>query len=356
MTIKSSGSSLSFSEISAEFGSSSQRNMGAYRVSTTIGEKTFSLDEGIPSSGPIRFSDFYGKRLNVVIDCGSGARIVSRSLYNTNDPKVTVIGGLKSRPSSSSGTRIWIYTNGTITSDIASINAPNRQYCSLLTGGWESDTDLRIDIGSSGFITGAGGNGGNGGTTVVNSGSCYVGRNGRFGTSAIGVQYQPVIITNRGRIQGGTGGGGGGGTGYGENRRSRRRDIRCYAGGGGGGGGMGIPAGSGGSAGGGRGGARAGIIRTGRAGAAGGPFNQGAGGLGSALSGSGAGATGGTGGSGGNTGGSGSGYGFDAQCGAAGGSAGFSGYAIIITNNGTGVTITNNGTEIGGRAFSLPPS
>jgi hypothetical protein len=41
---------------------------------------------------------------------------------------------------------------------------PNREYSSLITGGWDSNTDLRLDIGPNGFVTGAGGNGGTGGS------------------------------------------------------------------------------------------------------------------------------------------------------------------------------------------------
>lgn len=61
MTIKASGSSLSYTEIAAEFGSPTGKNLGAYRVSQTVGTLTLPLDAGIPSSGTIRFSDFYSK-------------------------------------------------------------------------------------------------------------------------------------------------------------------------------------------------------------------------------------------------------------------------------------------------------
>ena len=75
MAVKASGSSLSFSEIETEFGQNSDRDLGEYRVSQTVGALTNQpLDEGIPQgTSPIRFSDFYSKRLNVVIDYHSGS-------------------------------------------------------------------------------------------------------------------------------------------------------------------------------------------------------------------------------------------------------------------------------------------
>jgi hypothetical protein len=359
MALQASGP-ISFSEIANEFGTPSGKNLGAYRISRSVaGLSNLALDNEvnagivtaiIPQSGTIRFSDFYNKRLNIVVNCGSGSRITARSRYNDNSG-ITVIGGFRGRPNSSAGRKVWIHTNETIGSNIAASSSPNRQYSSLITGGWESNTNLRLDIGPDGFVTGAGGNGGTGG-----SDRCGGGGTGRFGTSAIGVNYQPIIITNRGRVQGGTGGGGGGGAAYGENRRSRRRDIIARAAGGGGGGGMGSPAGSGGAAGTGTSGTRASVNRFPASGGSGGLTSQGGGGVGGSVSGAGAGATGGSGGSGGNNGGSGSGGGFDGSCGAGGGGAGASGFGIIITNNGTGVSITNSGTLIGGIVYSTSVS
>lgn len=348
MALQASGS-ISFSQIANEFGSPPNNSLGAYRLTRTVGDLTRPLDDGIPTSGSIRFSNFYSKRLNVIVNCGPGARIESRAQYNSQT-SVTVVG-FRSRPASSSGTRVWIYVNSTIQSNVFAWQVNNRNYCSFLTGGWESGTDLRLEIGPSGFISGAGGNGGGGG-----SDRCGGGGGGGTGTSAIGVQYQPIVITNRGRIQGGTGGGGGGGAAYGENRRSRRRDIVSRAAGGGGGGGMGIPAGSGGGGGTGTGATRATINRYPGSGGGGTATANGGGGLGGSVSGSGASATGGSGGAGGSNGGAGSGSGDDFRCGVAGGPAGASGWAIVISNNGTGVTITNNNTELNGRVFNTNPA
>ena len=73
MTIKSSGNPLAFSEIETEFGAQSPRSLGSYRHSQTVNGLTFNgIDTGIPTSGTIKFSDFYSKSLNIVVDCFSG--------------------------------------------------------------------------------------------------------------------------------------------------------------------------------------------------------------------------------------------------------------------------------------------
>jgi len=83
MTIKSSGSSLSFSEIEAEFGANGSRSLGSYRLTQNIGSlSNLPLDSGIPTSGEIKFSDFYSKKLNVVVDCHSGGEETRKSAKN----------------------------------------------------------------------------------------------------------------------------------------------------------------------------------------------------------------------------------------------------------------------------------
>jgi len=240
MALQASGP-ISFSQISNEFGSPSGKNLGAYRISQTVGDLTIPLDAGIPTSGTIQFSNFYSKRLNVVVYC-SGNRVNARSRYNNNN-NVNVIGAYKTRPESSSGSKVWIHTNEAISSNIPASSAPNLRYCSLITGGWDDNTDLRLDIGTSGVVSGSGGKGGNGGGNTVSA------QSGSFGTSAIGVNYQPITITNRGTILGGTGGGGGGGWAWARDKNSSGKTRFAVGGGGGGGGGKGIPDGAGGAGG-----------------------------------------------------------------------------------------------------------
>ena len=345
MALQASGP-ISFSQISNEFGTPPGKNLGAYRISQTIGGLIdLPLDTDIPKLGTIQFGNFYSKRLNIVVYC-SGNRVVARDLYNANQ-STYVIGGFTTRPGSSSGKKVWIHTNEAIGSNIPASWSPNNLYCSLITGGFDADTDLRLDIGPGGFVSGAGGDGGVGGAA-----GCSGGGNGNYGTSAIGVNYQPIIITNRGNIWGGSGGGGGGGSAYGENRRSRRRDVRVYAAGGGGGGGSGIPGGSGGGPGGGTYSTRANISAFPSPGGAGSAYAQGGGGGGASGSGAGASAVGGTGGSGGAGGGTGSAGGSDGSCAPGGGSPGANGWGIVIANDGTGILISGN-ARIGGES---PPN
>ena len=78
MVVKNSGTKLRFTEIENEFGQNPGRSLGRYRSShpnfgnKNLGElSNLPLDTGIPASGTIKFSDFYGKRLNVVVDLHS---------------------------------------------------------------------------------------------------------------------------------------------------------------------------------------------------------------------------------------------------------------------------------------------
>ena len=261
MALQGSGS-ISFGQISAEFGLPPGKNLGAYRVSETYGSMVnIALDDGIPQSGQIRFSHFYNKQLNVVVNYFNGSnerRVLARNRYN-NGPgngKVNVVGGYRGKPGNSSGTRVIIHVNKRLGSEY---DGSRGMKCALRTGNWESGTNLLVNVGGSGACIGAAGAGGKGGNR--NSGPT----NGQRGSSGLGVQY-PIDLVNFGFLAGG-GGGGGGGRGDARNndkrgrrksrcgwwceRRSRdRRRDRRRKGGGGGGGGQGFPGGAGGSGGG----------------------------------------------------------------------------------------------------------
>jgi hypothetical protein len=244
MALQASGP-ISFSQISNEFGQPPGKNLGAYRISQSVGTlSNLPLDTGIPQSGSIRFSNFLGKRLNVVVNFHSiqenTTRRNARDRYNNNG--VTVIGGFRSRPASSSGTKVYINVNRTIGS-----NNGGRNNVALRTGSWNSNTQLITVIGSNGNLYGAGGNGGAGGGIPGNAGQ------GGQGSSALGIDY-PTTITNQGTIFGGRGGGGGGAGGWGwtfadtQDGCEGRQDQTLRIGGGGGAGGRGLPAGNGGPA------------------------------------------------------------------------------------------------------------
>ncbi len=343
MTIKASGSQLKFSEIAAEFGYPTGNNLGAYRVSETIGTLTNRpLDTNIPQSGTIKFSNFYSKKLNIVVNCTGmndfQTRVNARNVYNSPSSipgtSVRVIGGFKGKPSNTNGSKVYINTNSRIGSQKGIIT-----YTAFRTGNWDSGTEVLLEIGSSTRIYGSGGNGGNGGTGNPTAGDT--------GTSALGIDY-PTAITNRGYIQAGFGGGGGG--------SYRARNVTINAGkknsfneynvssGGGGGGGAGYPAGNGGSSGGSQG--RYGS--SGSAGTAGGLESQGIGGAGGTEA--------GAGGNGGQPVATNASAGGSSNVG--GGAAGETGYAIIFYNDGTGSSVTNlgNGTIYPGGRFAYNTS
>ena len=317
MTIKSSGSSLAFSEIEAEFGSNGSRSLGAYRLNQNIGSlSNLPLDSGIPTSGTIKFSDFYSKRLNVVVDCHSGGdqtRIVAKNdKWNNNN--LTVIGGFRSKKEG--GSKIIINVNKKFCS-----NKDATDRCALRTGTWDGSSTVQVDLGSSARVLGSGGNGGNGANGIDNSGG-----NGSTGTSGLGIQVNncTVNVASGAIIRAGFGGGGGGGGGRQQDKGEDRR-----ASGGGGGGGAGCPPGSGGNGG-----------TTGAGGGGGSAGSETAGGSGGGGGNNDGQAGGGSGGSGGQASG-GAGNGGGSQTG--GGSGGASG-AAIRRNSGFSVTINNSGT------------
>ena len=59
MVLPTSGNAIKFSDIETEFGQNTDRDLGEYRISQTVGGLTNQpLDAGIPQSGTIKFSDF----------------------------------------------------------------------------------------------------------------------------------------------------------------------------------------------------------------------------------------------------------------------------------------------------------
>ena len=167
MTIKSSGSSLSFSEIETEFGANGSRSLGGYRTTQSVGSlSNLPLDGGIPTSGQIKFSDFYSKQLNVVVDCHSGSREDRKSAKNDkwNNNNVTVIGGFRSKKES--GSKIIININKKFCS-----NKDQQNRCALRTGSWDGSATVQVDIGGSAQILGAGGDGGKGADGINNNGN-----------------------------------------------------------------------------------------------------------------------------------------------------------------------------------------
>ena len=262
MALQGSGQ-ISASQIANEFGynhpisgtqSGNEVSLGTYRkvgfsqsnYPQSIGALNFSSIDGggsVPTSGQIKFSDFYGTRLQTVVNFWSsgagGNRLVAKDRYNANGNigvhgHVAVVGGFRSRPNNSSGTKVHIHVNQQIGSEKTRV-----EHCALRTGSWDSSTTLQVDVGGSGRIGGAGGDGGTG----AGGGGTPAAEGGESGTSGLGIQYSPttVNVASGGVITAGFGGGGGGGGAYDTDKEATRTSS-----GGGGGGGAGIPAGAGG--------------------------------------------------------------------------------------------------------------
>ena len=315
MALQGSGQ-ISFSQIENEFGQNGERSLGDYRTSQSVGElSNLPLDTGIPTSGEIKFSDFYSKRLNIVVDMHSGGDEFRKSAKGDkwNNNNLTVIGGFRSKKED--GSKIIIHVNKKFGSDKSSVNN-----CAVRTGSWNSSSSIIVDVGGEGQILGAGGDGGQGGVCLG------TGSPGGSGTSGLGIDHNGVTVNvlSGGIIRAGFGGGGGGGGGRQTDKGSDRR-----ASGGGGGGGAGFPAGNGGQPGNG--------CANGSSGSSGNETTAGDGGGGGNNGNQAYGATGGEGGQFGeaaNNGGS-------SQAG--GGSGGGDGAAIRRVS-GFSVTINNNGT------------
>ena len=338
MALPASGQQISASQISDEFGRNlapNQMSLGAYRLTQSVGSLSFNgIDSGVPSSGQIKFSDFHSKRLNVVVDFHTGgqeSRQNAKSRYNNNS--VTVIGGFRGRKEA--GSKILIHVNKTIGSAKGSQNN-----VALRTGGWDSDVVLSVDVGSSGRLYGAGGDGGEGSDSFSDAGSNNA-TSGGNGTSALGIEHEEtaVNIQSGGRIRCGFGGGGGG-----SGARQVDSGADRSACGGGGGGGAGLPAGNAGD----RGRRRSGNedeVTTGNDGSAGQLEENGEGGSGGNNADEAFGGSGGRGGDpqespqGGNNGSPGDG--------SSAGSAGANGSAIRRSNGNIVVDITNAGDLTG---------
>ena len=267
MTInKTSGDPLSFqNDIEAEFGGNPARSLGQYRrddanfTNESPSGSSLSnlpLDDGIPNNGEIKFSDFYGKKLNLVIDYYADTTNLNKEAagnntmaatwrYQNQSERVKVVGGFRSRPLGSvdsnysltagdwqGGKKIFVNVNQTV----GGKKDGNRSDVALRTGVWPTGTTLQVDVGPSGFLTGAGGDGGAGGS--------YDGGNGGTGTSALGVEYA-ATINNGGVIRCGYAGGGGGSGAA--NDPSDKSTTDYGRSGAGGGGGAGLPAGIGGA-------------------------------------------------------------------------------------------------------------
>lgn len=192
MALPAAPNSLSFNQIRYEFGPRiGPASIGSYRVSqTTVPQggslQNLPLDDGVPQSGQIGVGNFFNKRLNVLVNYFSGDSTRSTARADFDSQNIVVVGGLLDpglAVTTSSGRRVITHVNKTIGSQKSTLNP---YICALRTGsGWETDTDLEIEVGSSGRIAGAGGDGGDAGFTV--SGRDPVSFINSFGGESVGI-------------------------------------------------------------------------------------------------------------------------------------------------------------------------
>ena len=254
MAIKNSGSPLNFSEIEDEFGQNPGRSLGRYRNThpdfgnKNLGElSNLPLDTGIPTSGQIKFSDFYSKRANIVVDLHSfGNSNFNHNAYSNRfaNGNYNIVGNYRTSVSKNTwqgGKKVIIHINKQFgSSGASSVNHFALEMGNIsdsITNAWPTATTFAIDVGSSVLVGGKGGNGGDSGNEETS------GENGGNGTSGMKIHsgFQDEI-TGESRIFGG-GGGGGSGSGAEQNDWGDRNS----ASGGRGGGGAGLPGGEGGN-------------------------------------------------------------------------------------------------------------
>ena len=220
-------------------------------LDTDCGESS-NLDMPTGTS-PISFSNFYNARLNIAVDYfTANENRPDDAVTKFGDPaKRKVVGGFKVFPGSTSPHKVAIIVNKIISGKSAGANGASVNECSLRTGSsWSGGTKVSVQVGSSGRIYGAGGDGGAGGNVDGFNRDPSDGSAGENGTSALGVQYNNTAVKVRtgGKIVSGFGGGGGGGGAFEDSTPGEEYRPRCGSGGGGGGG-VGSPAGVGGATG-----------------------------------------------------------------------------------------------------------
>lgn len=264
MTIKSSGS-LAVSEIVTEFGGNTPHSFSEYYRGGSYVSSGITNPNGIPTSGPLAVSTFYGaaKKLSL-------SYVVGIDRVDLNIHAEAVAAG-------------WNYV---LPFDLVVTIQPGIYLGSSSTSTYALDTGFgypagtTITIINNGYILGKGGSGGGGG----NSGSPGD-PGGTPGGPAFLAQTQITLINN-GVIGGGGGGGGGG-------RGGQMESGGPYYGGGGGGGGQGFLVSAGGA-----GGETGGFGTDGIAGTGGTQTTSGSGGYGQMGSGGSGGSLGTAGGSG----------------------------------------------------------
>lgn len=215
MAIKSSGS-LSFVDIWNEFGGPVPASLGSYYRGGSLVPNGPAENNNIPTSGTIRFSNFYG------------ASNVFNATFTGNFAIMDLRSELVNRGWNQSAPVRAYFAPGTI------VRSYSPDYAALNIGG-SFPNGIKVVIDGA-AIVGCGGFGGNGAGYNPNT-STKAGTVGGSGGPALLVGTANVTIENLGWILGGGGGGGGGAAGY-VSVYTDKSNYNVYMSGGGGGGGM----------------------------------------------------------------------------------------------------------------------
>jgi len=179
MPIKGAGTFLRISEIATEFNDPAPHEMSEfYRGGSLVND--VSSNNNIPTSGTIRFGQFYGTGNAVSVAATSGTNVDVAPLFpgtftNTDAKILTIAAPIQ------------------ITGNNVALTVPSNMAGTL-------------DIQNAGNIIGSRGGAGN-------AGSGGNGGNANAGGAAISVQSNGVTLNNSGTVSGGGGGGGGGAAG-----------------------------------------------------------------------------------------------------------------------------------------------
>jgi len=166
---------ISLSDVEDEFGGSTPTSISEY----------YSADTGVPASGEISLSDFYGTSARVTINLAISANTNNYNIYTQASADPTYSAG---------NTDVILTVNARLGSTSTSNPA-------LDTGVFASGDTIKLV--NNDRILGKGGLGGNGGNSGANAGA-----NGGAGGIALKLQF-PITIDNQDRINGGAGGSGG---------------------------------------------------------------------------------------------------------------------------------------------------
>ena len=159
MTLPSSPNSISFSQIEAEFGQSTNRKLGDYRKTTTLGGKIWPIDDNVPTSvaigsSQISFGDLHGKQHNIVA-LMSGGQVTRQVASNDSSFTSTAFRGTGASVRRESKNIVYVVR-------VIGSNKISRDRCALRTGkstDWygSSGSDggkVLIRIGSNGALYG----------------------------------------------------------------------------------------------------------------------------------------------------------------------------------------------------------